>query len=366
MAIWIFAARRMIVPNSVRQNWIIIPVSLTLVAFFCWVFNWYFPLFFTALTLITALWIYRSGGKTLGNHYGSALMTIIWCGAFVWYCMMYTPLKDYRPYAVGSDLNAKMRDGDPGERVDMVIYRNVKTGKRISFNAIGKDFLASKIWEKPDWKFEKTKTKILRPGRLNSIDPNEFNPSLDVDDVTKYERSLKPVAEQLKKSRTTGLKIKDLTSGAVTEIMQVEYNVESYPPMNYQVIDTIEVVNEDFSEVSVRDFILTEKQIIVVFARSLKEMDKGCIPELIRLMKDAKKAGVPFLFVTNADAGAIAAFRRNYHFTAPTFVNDENQLKIISRSNPVVVVLERGVVSGKYPYRSIPAFAWIQTNLFNK
>jgi len=367
LVIWIFAAQRIIHPNTVRQNWAIIPISLVLIAFFCWVFGWFFPLLFAAVVLITALWIYRAGGRALGNHYGSALFTIVWISIFVWYCVSYDTLKDYRPYAVGSNLRAKMKDGSEGSYRNMLVYRNLKNGKTVQYEGSSKAFLDSKIWEKTDtWKFDTTIQVELKAGRLSSIDANEFNPSLDITAITKYERDLKPVVEQLKNATVPGLKIKDLATGEITTIAKIEYNVESYPLENYQVVGTTMVPNEELTEVSVRDYLLSEKKVIVVFSRSLRDMNKAAIPELIQLLKAAEKAGVPFLFVTNSDPASIAAFRKNYHFTAPTFINDENQLKIISRSNPVVVVLKKGVVAGKYSHRSIPTFAWIQTNLFKK
>jgi len=367
LVIWIFVAQRITPPNTVRQNWAIIPISLLLIAFFCWVFGWYFPLLFGFIALITALWAYRSGGKIFGNHYGSALLTIIWCSMFVWYCLSYDPLKDYRPYAVGSHLKAKMYDGREGVYKNMLVYRNIRTGKKLKYEGSSREFLDSKIWEKTDvWKFDTTIQIEVKPSRLSSIDRNEFNPSLDIAALTKYEMKLKAVTDQLKKATVPGLKIKDLTTGTVTEIAKDQYIVESYPLENYQVVGTTEVPNEEFTEVSMRDFILSEKQLIVVFSRSLPEMNKEAIPELIAIMRSAEKAGIPFLFVTSSDPASIAVFRHKYGFTAPTFINDENQLKIISRSNPVVMVLKKGVVAGKYPYKSIPTFAWIQTHLFHK
>jgi len=38
----------------------------------------------------------------------------------------------------------------------------------------------------------------------------------------------------------------------------------------------------------------------------------------------------------------------------PVFVMDGIELKIISRSNPALMVLEKGTVIGKYPFRMIP------------
>ena len=64
---------------------------------------------------------------------------------------------------------------------------------------------------------------------------------------------------------------------------------------------------------------------------------------------------VPFVMICNASRDEINAFRKKHNFEIPVFVMDEIELKVISRSNPALMILEKGVVKGKYPYRSIPA-----------
>lgn len=365
LVVWIFAARRIIRPNSVRQNWIIVPVSLILVSFFCWVFNWYFPLLFAAVTLMTALWIYRVGGRIFGNHYGSALMVTLWSGVFVWYVLRFDPLKDYRPYAVGSNLYWKTLDGKEGVTVTMISYKNRHTGKIKSFDAAGSAYANSNIWDNKDWKqLEMTQEEIV-PSRLPSI-TGDFNPVLPIDAVTEIESSWSVVAEQLKGAETTGLRLREITSGVITEIPQLAYNVESYPAEHYQIVDTISIANPDLTEVSIRDAVLKGEKMLVVVAKRLNEMDKSVIPQLIRLQRSAQKAGIPIVLITSADSDQIRNFRKKYGLRIPTFINDETELKIVSRSNPSLVVLRKGVVLGKYTRSVIPDFNWIQNNLYNK
>lgn len=306
LTIWIFAAQRIIQPNSVRQNWTILPTSLFIIAGFCWVFDWYFPIIFGAVALVSALWIYRSGGRLLGNHIGSTLIVTFWCSFFVWYVLQYDPLKDYRPYAVGSNLNARMK----------------------------------------------------------SDTPLDLRPFLDAEDLTQYELELPAIAKQTENSMTTGLRLKEIAGGATLEIPQIEYNVESYPPENYQVLDTIEVANPDYMEVSALDLILKEKKLLVVVIKRLEEVDPEVMPELLAMQAQAKKAKIPMILITNAYAELIKNFRAKYGLTIPTFVNDETELKVISRSSTCLLILEKGKVVGKYTYHSLPTFDWILKNSF--
>lgn len=306
LTIWIFAAQRIISPNSVRQNWTIIPLSLVIIAAFCWVFDWYFPLVFATVAIISALWIYRSGGRLLGNHIGSTLIVTFWCSFFVWYVLEYDPLRDYRPYAMGSNLNARMK----------------------------------------------------------SDTPLDLRPFLDAEDLTKYELELPAIAKQTEQSMTVGLRLKEIAGGTTLEIPQIEYNVESYPLENYQILDTIEVANPDFMEVSALELILKEKKLLVVVIKRLEEIDPDVIPELLQLQAEAKKAKIPMILITNAYAEMIKNFRSKYGLTIPTFVNDETELKVISRSSTCLLVLKRGKVVGKYTHNSLPTFDWILTHSF--
>ena len=142
--IWIFITKKRIIPNTTKENMYILPISLLIILFFSFVFGWYFPVLFGFITLITALWVNRMGGKYLGNYWGAALSVVIICLLFVTYVLRYEPLKDYRPYAVGNNLRQKMFDGEQGKYVSLLVYKNRKTGESKEFDASGKEYINSK------------------------------------------------------------------------------------------------------------------------------------------------------------------------------------------------------------------------------
>jgi len=41
-------------------------------------------------------------------------------------------------------------------------------------------------------------------------------------------------------------------------------------------------------------------------------------------------------------------------------------LKSIGRSNPSLLIIEKGIVKAKYPHRSIPTVDWLKINVFKK
>ena len=75
---------------------------------------------------------------------------------------------------------------------------------------------------------------------------------------------------------------------------------------------------------------------------------------------------VQFLFGLSGSRSKINAFREKYQFKVPVFLNDEIGLKAIARSNPSMMILEKGVVKGKFPHRSIPTYEWLKKNTFKK
>jgi hypothetical protein len=63
--------------NSVKLNWGIIPVYTILSAGLAILLHWYALIFIVPLSISLCLIIYRSGGKLLGNHFGSLLLAAV-------------------------------------------------------------------------------------------------------------------------------------------------------------------------------------------------------------------------------------------------------------------------------------------------
>jgi len=46
------------------------------------------------------------------------------------------------------------------------------------------------------------------------------------------------------------------------------------------------------------------------------------------------------------------------------FINDETELKAITRSNPALLYIEKGIVKQKFTHRSTPSTDWVKNNMF--
>jgi uncharacterized membrane protein YphA (DoxX/SURF4 family) len=362
---WIFMSQWRIKPNGQKENVYYLLTSLLVIGFFSWVFGWYFPLFFGLLAILFALWIRVSGGKYLGNYIGSALVVSLLCGIMITYVLCYDPIKDYRPYAEGSNLKEKMTDGIKGEYDYRLVYKHKKTGEKKEYSSTSKKYTDSKIWENTDWVYESMVEKVIVPTRLPSI-TEQFNPFIKVEDLGPYELAMSFVKKEIKRSSVKGLNMFDVVNNFNFEITQEEYSPEDYADEAYTILDTIVLTNPAFTEISLKDFILKEKTIFLLTARNLREANFDQLDKLKALAQVCSKKGIPFVMIVSAGRDEINAFRKSYNFNVPIFINDETELKAIARSIPTLLVIQNGIVIGKYPHRSTPSFDWLNKHIFKK
>lgn len=164
----------------------------------------------------------------------------------------------------------------------------------------------------------------------------------------------------------SGFCVKEMVSGVIMDIIEMEYNVEIYLFEEYMIVDMIEVENSEFVEVSVCDFILKGDKVFVVVVKKFDKMDKIVILKLICLQKEVEKNNVFLVFIMNVDEVLIKVFCVKYGFYVLIFINDEIELKVILCLNLCLMVVKKGVVVGKYMNKFIFDFKWIQKNFFLK
>lgn len=347
---WIFIAQWKIRPNTARENVIYVLASLGVVTFFSWVFGWYFPILFAVISLFVALWIKVSGGKILGNYWGSALMVTIISSVMVGYVLNWEPLKDYRPYAVGSDLKKKMNDGIEGQYEYFYFLTDLETKKK---KRVKMSEITPEMWsDTKKWKADyDTIECIVQPKNPSIMD---FNPILPLADMNATERKFSLVKSVMDTSQTMMLKIWDLGYNSAMEIPVEEYSLEGFPLEEYEIRDTIYTIDPNLTEIAIKDAVINADQIVILVSKRMDEASWGNMARIKAIKRECDKKGIPFVFICNAGRPQINAFRKKYNFDVPTFVMDEIELKVISRSNPALLIVEKGVVTGKYSYRSIP------------
>lgn len=365
LSIWIFVAQRKIQPNTRKDNFYVVPIALVIVTFFSFIFGWYFPVLFAIVSILGALWVLRSGGKIFGNYYGSAFFVTIVCLLFTSYVLMFEPLKDYRPYAVESNLKEKMNDGKEGKYESGFVLKNLKTGKNEFFTQAQYTDTIRKIWEDKNYKYVSTDTKEIIPTKLPSI-TGQFNPVIHILDAGEAEKKIKFITEFIESSKIDGVLLLDKEVNVEIQVPKNEYNLNDYDTSFFKFIKDCEMISPDKSEISIKDYILEENQIIILFSKNLKEANFEKIKQYKELFAKAQKNKIPMVLICSSNRDDINAWRNKNNFQIPAFTNDETELKAIARSNPSLMVVQKGVVKGKYPFRSLPSFEWLQKHILKK
>jgi hypothetical protein len=279
----------------------------------------------------------------------------------VTYVLMYDPIKDYRPYAEGTNLKEKMNDGQEGKYLSLLVYKNKKSGVLKEYDASSKEYIDSKIWENKDWVYETMTQKEIIPVRIPSI-TEQFNPYLPIANLGNIEKEMAIVKEQLAAAQTEAYILMEASTESRMEVLSSEYSIEDYPMEEYPILDTIVMLNPEIKDIALREYILVSPKIILLTAKNLREANFTQIERYKSIYANAKKENIPMVLMVSSNPTEVASFRKKYNFDIPVFFNDETELKAISRSNPALLVIKKGVVVGKYPHRSTPDFKWLKEN----
>ena len=354
LVFWIFLAQWIIKPNSGRQNLVYFGSSMLVITFFSWVFGWYFPIFFGAASIISALWILRSGGKLFGNHWMSALVVAIMCVLMVSYVLRHVPMKDYRPYAIGENLVDRMNDGIEGQFENLLVYSNKTSGEKRELNSASEEYMNSKIWEDQEWEYDTIIVKTIITPKNPSI--MDYNPVINIEDIGKEENALLFMQEAMDSLMTTQYKIFSLEYESYMMTPVEEYDTVSFPATEYRVEDTLMAVDPSISDISVKMATVTADKIVILVSRKLDEANWSNIDRVKDVYTACKEAGIPMMMICNANSREeINQFRNENELPVPSFSMDGIELKIISRANPAIMILEKGTVTGKYGFRSVPS-----------
>jgi uncharacterized membrane protein YphA (DoxX/SURF4 family) len=365
LGLWIFIAQWIIQPNTRKQNITFTVTSVLVVVFFSAIFSWYFPVLFALAGILGSLWLLRVGGRIAGNYLGVTIYLTIISAIFVFFVLRYEPMKDYRPYALGSNLVHKMNNGEEGIYKNMLRYVNKKTKKERLYDSSSKEYINSKIWEDENWEYKDMIQQVIKPTKLPSI-TEQFNPFIAMSDLSQPEKDLAYVQEFIQKNGVDVIRVKNLSSNDIYEVPAEEFTLEEYTPEYYQILDTVKMTNPAVTEINIRDFITTTDRIIVLTTKNIDKANWNAIERYKSIYSEAKKQGIPMVMLSSASREDMLAFRKKHNFNVPMFTNDEIELKAIARSNPSMMVIQKGVVDGKFAHRSTPTFDWLNKNIFNK
>jgi len=364
LGLWIFMAQWFIRPNNRKQNVIFSIASLAVVLFFSGIFSWYFPLLFAVVGIFGSLWLLRLGGK-IGNYWSVSVFVSFISALFALIVLRYEPLKDYRPYAVGANLVENMNNGEQGVYQNMLLYVNTKTGEKQLFDGSSKEFTDSKIWENEDWEYKEMVQKTIKPTKLPSI-TEQFSPYIRVSDLSEAELKMEYIQNFVEDHQVRLIRVKNIDSDDIYEIPIDEFSTEEYVPEYYQVLDTVQKVDPEIEEISLRNYITNTNEIIVLTSKNLNHANWKHIDRYKTILEEMEKRKIPVILLSSASREEMEEFRKKYKFNIPMFTNDEIELKAIARSNPSMMIIKKGVVVDKFSHRTTPTFEWLSKKILSR
>ncbi len=279
--------------NTLVSDMFILPFTFIVVILFGgWLFGWMFPTYFLVAT--TILYFLLKGLRINQPKLDWFLILIfaILTYGFASYTYRHLPIKDYRPYATGKDINEQMKSAEElglQPTVYATIYSlvNQETGESRTINS--KEYLDSGIWKDKSWKI------------VHSSD--------------------EPI------------------------VLQRGYE----PP-----ITTFTVTDDDGNDIG--DLLLNDPNFsFMVVMYDLSKTNTGRpLNDLRQLAEDATAHGMDFYAITSSSRDAAENFRQEHNLNFPIYGADEIFLKTIVRANPGLLLLKDGRIYGKWHANDLP------------
>ena len=257
--------------------------------------EWGFPTLFLALGLAAAEGV-RRRWKRDGEEWAMAIGVLAVAVGFQVYTLQHLPVKDYRPYAVGEDLNRNMASAeelglDPPVYDKEVRFFHPETEADTVVMQSG--YMSAKLWEDAAFK-------------------------------AKYPEGDWAGAVEIKVA-------------------------DGYEPLIFD----LDVTDADGE--SLLSDMLGEGYTLWHVSKDLEASGGKAQAELNALMAEAQSRGWRVGALTPATPEEVQAYRDKHETGYPFYTTDPTELKIIVRSNPGVVLLKDGVVQNKWAWRDVPA-----------
>ena len=256
--------------------------------------GWGFPTLFLAVGLLAAEGV-RRRWRGEGKEWPMAVAVLVVALGFQFHTLRHLPVKDYRPYAVGEDLNRNMASAAelglaPPVYDKRVRFSNPSTGADTVVMQSG--YMTGKLWED-----ERFKARFPEADWANAIE-------ITVSD--------------------------------------------GYEPLIFD-LDATDPQGE-----SILDEMLSEGYTLWHVSKDLEASGGRAQAELNTLFSEAASRGWRVGALTPASNEGAEAYRKEHGVTYPFYTTDPTELKIIVRSNPGVVLLKDGIVLDKWAWRDVP------------
>ncbi|HMC96147.1 MAG TPA: hypothetical protein VKG92_00695, partial [Flavobacteriales bacterium] len=141
--------------NTTKDDMILLPGGLLLVAVWSWIFTWWGPVWFTLGGFAGYLVIKRIMQGPKAEWAAAAWIAVITL-TFTWYGYAHLPVRDYRPYAVGKSISEQKVMGKAPVNQTFVSYKNKTTGEVKEY-----DTAKPYPWDDPNFENVPNSTRVV-------------------------------------------------------------------------------------------------------------------------------------------------------------------------------------------------------------
>ena len=343
--------------NSSKDDKIILPAALLFTVIVGGVlFGWWFPTLFTGVLFGLYLLIKKFLVKEI-QVIAAAIIVIIASFGFALYTINYLPIKDYRAYAVGNNINEKMNDGVDGEYNDMMVYEHNETKEILEIDQ--NEYM--KRWEEigAAYTFKDRTKRVIKEGVPNSI--SDFKPF-------KYYEFLSDVEENNSILKTAITDVYDqyyqkvhvlenVQHGYTDSVLEIDYDASLYPlsdtTWKYNGLVEAKLDASRQMEVDFTQYLLSLDKVLFIVSYDLEHTNKSAWTELSKIANEAKEKGIAVYAITNGLPAETDLLNKEIGAEIDFLTMDATELKILIRSNPGVLYLEKGTVFQKYDFNRL-------------
>lgn len=340
--------------NTVKENWSMVPASMIVVVFFSWVFGWWLPIFFALFLLLGSFVIGRINIGKMGKAWKMAGFVGLISFIFSLYTSMYLPVKDYRPYAIGNNIIDEMNKGVPQVSEFVLIYENLETGEMQEF-ALG-DY--ETYGDTSKYKYSDRKETIIVEGVDAPI--TDFLASINFEKLTEEEKKIPFIDSIIKADYDFYYEEKMVVTSSYgpDTIAVMDYDTLYYPDSMYTAGAPFVTLSDPSSPwvIDMTASILSEEFVFLMTIRDIQNINEGAMADLKNVLDGARENNIPFYVLSPATDEEISTFKSKHDFDATFLAFDGTEVKILVRSNPGLLLLNKATVLDKWPSRSIPNF----------
>ena len=287
----------------------------------------------------------------------AAIITILASFGFAFYTINYLPIKDYRAYSVGSNLNDKMNDGVDGVYNDMMIYKHKETKEilEISQNDFMKDW--ENITANYDFK-DRIKREIVRgiPNSISDFKPFRYYEFLS--DSEKSNATLTATVNSIYDQYYQKVHVLENVQYSYTDsVLEMDYDATLYPLSDttwvYHGLVEAKFDPTTQMEVDFTKYLLELDKVLFIVSYDLEHTNSEAWKTLAEVSKTAKEKGVKVYAITNGLPKETSILNEEIGAEIDFLTMDATELKILVRSNPGVLYLEKGTVIQKLDFNRL-------------